>query len=328
SVERKRNPELFKAPILIVKAGLTSDFKVVGSISYSDIIFTKSVYGLKQYGSSKILEMVLGILSSHLFNYYILLIGSSTGIERETINDEEINSFSFKYSEKIIISVLNLIKLNRLIEIHKRKPLKENLKIVQYEKQFEEKEAELNQFIFDLYNLSDTEKDLIAYAQEITIPVLQAKNKKYREVCEDARLYKPYKALEKSELENYINIYQEHFLKFHSGGTNGYFNVRVFQSKNIIAIEFYIDKKKQKDEWINEPDTAKTMEKLATLGFQKVSNDLFIQKDTKTLNRDSFSVVKLNQYKYWHKAIARLDVIEFTEAMIKSQIEPQDGKNQ
>jgi hypothetical protein len=120
-------------------------------------------------------------------------------------------------------------------------------------------------------------------------------------------------------------VFKEHFSKFHNGGANGHFNVRVFQSENILAIEFYIDDKQHKDEWLNEPDNEKAMELLASISFQKISNALFIQKDIKTLKRNSFSVLKINQYKYWHKAIARLDVIEFSEAMVESQIQVSNG---
>lgn len=320
---------IIKAPLLLIKIGFSSDFKLVASSSEIDCVFTNSIYAIRAKSpNTQFLKNLLGCINSELMSFYMIMCGSSIGVEREQLINKELFPFPIVENENLAFQAKYLIKLKRLIEIHKRKPLKNNLQITQYEKQFEEKEVEMNELVFDLYNLSDTEKDLIAYAQEITIPVLQAKNKKYKEVYEDVRLYKPYKAIEKIELENYINIYKEHFEKFHSGGANGHFNVRVFQSKNIIAIEFYIDKLKHKNEWINEPDTTKTMEKLASLGFQKISNDLFIQKDTKTLNRDSFSVVKLNQYKYWHKAIARLDVIELTEAMIKTQIQPKNGKNQ
>jgi len=58
-----------------------------------------------------------------------------------------------------------------------------------------------------------------------------------------------------------------------------------------LAIEFYIDDKQHQDEWL---DNENELELLAYFGFQKVSNDLFIQKDVKTLDKDTFSVF-LNQ---------------------------------
>jgi len=326
-VDRKRVPELFEAPILLFKAGLTSDFKVIGSISYSDVIFTKSVYGLKQKSESNILEILLGLISSDLFNYFILNIGSSSGIERGALNDEEIKIFPYKHSNKIQDYSLFLIKLKRLIEIHKRKPLRDNIKITEYEEKFQQKEAELNELIFDLYKLSDTERELISYAQEITIPILQARKKKFREIRGDIKLYKPYKEVEKEEIENYVNLFIEHFSKFHQGGERGYINAIIYQSKNILAIEFKIEENKKELEWKNELDNDKALELLAGLGFQKISNQLFTQKDVKVLRSKSFSVLKIKQYKYWHKAIARLDIVEFMEAMIESQKQTSNAKN-
>ena len=143
----------------------------------------------------------------------------------------------------------------------------------------------------------------------------------------DPILSKPYKKLDKAEITDYINVFKEHFSKFHNGGANGFFNVRIFQSKNILAMEFYIDEFDHEDEWVKEPNNANAMELLAGIGFQKVSHKLFIQKDVKTLKQNSFAVLKINQYKYWHKAIARLDVIDFSEAMVQSQIQFSNGKN-
>ena len=196
-----------------------------------------------------------------------------------------------------------------------------------YQKQFEQTENELNELIFDLYKLSNTERDLITYSQEITIPILQAKNKKYKEIRKSVKLYRPYKSVVKPEIEDYINIFKEHFNKLHNGNERGYFNVKIIQSENILACEFSVDREKRDDIWQNIESNDKALELLVSLGFQKVSNGLFIQKDLKTLKRNSFSVAKPKQYKYWHKAIARLDIIEFMEAMVESQIIASDGKN-
>lgn len=326
--EAKRHPdfEMFEGSRLFIKKSLESNYNAIAAYTDEYCIYRDAVTAIKTKGEVNVLHQLLALLNSSLFTYYILQTGSSTGIEREIAhNEDEKFTFPLVKSTSILSNVKQLIKLKHKIETHKKSSVFNDIKISQYEEQFEEKEAKLNQLIFDLYNLSKTERDLITYAQEITIPILQAKNKKYRDVYRKPRLSRPHKKLVGAEITDYINIFKEHFSKFHNGGTNGYFNVRVIQSENILAIEFYIDAKQHDDEWTNKPDNEEAMERLASMGFQKVSNKLFIQKDVKTLKRNSFSVLKINQYKYWHKAIARLDVIEFSEAMVQSQIQVFNG---
>ncbi len=326
--EAKRHPdfEMFEGSRLFIKKSLESNYNAIAAYTDECCIYRDALTAIKIKGEVNILHQLLALLNSSLFTYYILQTGSSTGIEREVAHNED-EKFTFPIIERKNISskVKQLIKLKRKIETHKKSSIFNDIKISQYEKEFDEKEAELNHLIFDLYKLSKTEKNLIAYAQEITIPILQAKNKKYREVYKEPRLSKPYKKVDDAEIIDYINIFKEHFSNFHNGGKNGYFNVRIFQSENVLAIEFYIADKQYKDKWSNEPDNEKAMELLASIGFHKISNELFIQKDVKTLKRNSFSVLKINQYKYWHKAIARLDVVEFSEAMVQSQIQASNG---
>jgi hypothetical protein len=316
-----RNEKVFKnPPMILIKQGFNTNYELVSSISYISAIFTRSIYSISTNTANKeIIENILGLVNSNLMNYYILTNCLSSINERERLVNEELNDFVILENHLIITLVKDLIKIRRLIEIRKYKLNIDNICISEYEELFAKKENELNQLVYQLYNLSDTERDLISYTQEITIPILQAKSKSYKEISENSNLFKPYIELKSDEISDYINIFMEHFSLSHNGGKNGYFNTRIFKSQNILAIEFYIDSIKHEVERNYNLENNIILENLSSLGFQKVSNQLFIQKDIKVLKSNSFSVVKPNQYKYWHKAIARLDLIEFQEAMINSQ---------
>lgn len=326
--ERIRPESFFKIPpTLLIKKGLTADFKLIASITHIPCVFAQSVYGIKSKKcESQLLENILGLISSDLICFYMMMCGSSTGVEREQLINNELRPIPFIESKIVPSIITNLIKTQRLIEIHKRKSFPDNLKINKYQDQFESYMLELNYHIFELYGISEIEKDLISYCQEITIPILQARNKKFREILNTNKLSRPFKKVSNPEIIEYINVFKGHFSKFHNGESNGYINARILHSENIISIEFYIDKKQRPDRWIEEPDNTKALELLASFGFQKVSNELFIQKDVKTLKKNSFSILKLNQYKYWHKAIARIDTLEISEAMLQSQMQFSDGK--
>jgi hypothetical protein len=55
------------------------------------------------------------------------------------------------------------------------------------------------------------------------------------------------------------------------------------------------------------------------LSFENVGQNLFIQKDIKGFENDGFYVIKPNEYKSWHPALAYLDLSEFIEALHNSK---------
>jgi hypothetical protein len=64
-------------------------------------------------------------------------------------------------------------------------------------------------------------------------------------------------------------------------------------------------------------DEKQILEKIAkSSSVSKISKEIFIQKDVKGFEQDSFYIIKPNEYKCWHRAMAWYDVSE-----IKSMIE-------
>ena len=81
-------------------------------------------------------------------------------------------------------------------------------------------------------------------------------------------------------------------------------------------------------EFVKEVTTEKKLfEKLATLSISKIASstdsefNLFIQKDIKGFEENSFYIIKPEEYKCWHRAMAWYDVAEFKEAIQKSELE-------
>ena len=58
------------------------------------------------------------------------------------------------------------------------------------------------------------------------------------------------------------------------------------------------------------------LELLSVLGVEKITDKLFIQKDVRGFENDGFYIVKPNEKRLWHKAIAHLDVNEFRDAIL------------
>jgi hypothetical protein len=78
------------------------------------------------------------------------------------------------------------------------------------------------------------------------------------------------------------------------------------------------DEKNEKDpiSWESKSEND-LISKLLSLGYRKITEALFIQKDVRGFERDGFYIVKPNEKKLWHKAIAYLDAEEFADAMLR-----------
>lgn len=298
--------EIFQAPMLLIKSGLQNDFKIVASISVRDAVFTKSIFSIKSFSDKSILNKLLGILASELLTYYIFIAGTSTGVEREQLFDKELLTIPIVLNDDIGKIAESLLELHNLADAP------ENFELGLHQSKIQKKESELNQRIFELYKLDETERDLLKYAQEISIPILQGKTD-----------HSAFARLSSSQWEDYARLFVDHFSKFHNNKQNGFFRAEIYETPSVLAMNFKISREKPNQIVSRKTETGNEnfVEFLAGIAFQKISNKLFIQKDIKGIRKDSFYVIKPNQYKYWHRAVARLDIIEFENSMMQSRME-------
>ena len=70
-----------------------------------------------------------------------------------------------------------------------------------------------------------------------------------------------------------------------------------------------------------EKENENLLKKIASLGTEKITENLFIQKDIRGFEKNGFYIIKPNEKKLWHKAIAYLDVDEFMDAILRVEQE-------
>lgn len=303
-VHRDRNPELFDKNILLITGGVSNKFRSVCGISYEKAVFKSSLTGVKAISQKDIgtLKSISAILNSNFFSYYIIQNGSSAGIEREEVHDEEKWEVPYNSSKELISLVDEIEKVAS--EMYSSW-MNDHLK----EKQFDNIEYKIEQHLYSLFQLSEQEKSLIDYSSTITIPLLKGDSTQKKKVISKL----PYKA---NLLKNYSQIFINHFGKRFS--PNRYFEVEILYSNHTILIKFKIlsTPSKEKDSIVwkqtGDLDLLKT---ISTLSFENVSDNLYLQKDIKGFESDFFYIAKPNQYKSWHPALAYLDLSEFIEAL-------------
>lgn len=319
-LHRPRNIILFRAPFLLIKKGIDSEFKAVSALSLKDAVFTDAFSSIKCYNVAQIpfLRQLSGIFNSKFFSYYLLLTSSSLGIEREQAHDKE-EKFNIPIplgSKKTDLQVVKIIKEIELVLEHQAYVESTETRLSE---KFKTDENILNELInklekkiLQLYRVNSQEESLIRYALDVTIPIIQRK--------QAPKLFSriPYGS---SDLEEYSNVFLSHFNStFNNNGLR--FNIEIMHSAYIIGMYFKVREQTNGENkqisWIKNSDTDAILKRFAKIGWTEISQELFVQKDIKGFEEDGFYVIKPNEYKCWHPSLAYMDVNEFIDALMKS----------
>ncbi|GIZ07824.1 N-6 DNA methylase [Flavobacterium sp. UMI-01] len=308
-VHRDRNPKLFDNNVLLITEGISNRFRAVSGISYEKAVFKSSLTGVKSISEDGIdvLKSIAAVLNSCFFSYFILKTGSSIGIEREQTHDEEKWEVPYVSSEKLVKQV------NKVEEISRK--LFANLMQDNFLKsELENEKIKIEEELYNLFELSKQEENLINYTNYITIPLLKGKDLERKKVISKI-------AYKGSILEDYAQVFISHFEnRFNSD--NKYFEVEILYSNHTILMKFKVipenSKEKNKILWKKEGDK-ELLKNISNLSFENLSHNLFMQKDVKGFEEDFFYIAKPNQFKSWHPAMAYLDLSEFIDALHNSK---------
>lgn len=298
---------IFNSPTLLITGGITTEYKCVSAIMYEDALFKSSLTAIKAINNDGIdkLKSICALLNSTFFSYYILSSGSSAGIERKESHDEEKWGMPFSTNNEII----NLVsQMEKLLNDHYESILNnESIKL-----EIANIYNEIDNQIFYSYNLSSLERSLIDYSANISIPLRTGK--KYDEIFK--RIV--YKDL---VLENYAKIFIDNFGAIYNKEGH-FFEAEIIHSNHTIAMYFRVIPNKSKSSkkiiW-SQKGYKDLLSTFSRLSFENVGQNLFIQKDIKGFENDGFYVIKPNEYKSWHPALAYLDLSEFIEALHNSK---------
>ncbi|MBN1294083.1 MAG: N-6 DNA methylase [Candidatus Latescibacteria bacterium] len=319
-VHRNRDLRLYQGTALLVKKGITDTFNTISAISYEDRVFTDSVTAIKLFDDKNTNELksIEAILNSNFFSYYIFNVGSSTGIEREQGHNIEKFNSPFVSSPCLIDLVTKIEHIQRTINENKLSFTVNNQNL---EYEYQNLLSEIENEIEKLFMINSQEKSLIDYTDEISIPLIKKrdKNNVFRKI-----------AYEDEYLEKYAKIFINHFNNIYNSDGN-FFNVEILYSPHIIGMNFSIIPFKSKTEnqmiWLNDDSSVNMLNRFALLSFKDISYNLFVQKDIKGFEENSFYVIKPNEYKLWHQAIAYLDLSEFIDAITKSGMKQRKHAN-
>jgi len=171
-------------------------------------------------------------------------------------------------------------------------------------------------YFFSPFSILFSDTLLVDYTNSITVPTI-AKPRGY-----EKELFNSIPFNDKL-LEEYINVF---LARFKMSFNKKHLRAEIWHTENIIGIFFkvVVDNSSNTEDisWLEKQNDV-ILKKIMSLGVQKITDNLFVQKDIRGFEKDGFYIIKPNEKKLWHKAIAYLDVDEFADAILKAGREAQ-----
>ncbi len=336
-VDHTGYPDIYLKPHLIIRQGINK--RVTASLLDYNAVFPKALFGIHSKKDKKIINFLSSYFSSSLTSYLLFNIAPRWGVERDVIDKKNFEALPIPEIGTEIIETINK-KYNDLIKkvkIEHEKVYNETLKEQQgffsnysNELDFYEKVRELtntklieeNKFegyfddiIYELFGVDNEEKSLIDYTLNVSIPLFRQKEKVKKEE-------NPFRNVSKCEIENYIKVFFEKNQSFLDW--KGIYMVAevYFDKRNYIIVNFEYKTEKPNSK-INYPKDNEKHDKFSFLSNlfalpENISENLFMQKDLRGFEKTSFYVIKPNEFKNWHPAVAYLDYYEFKDAFLKA----------
>jgi hypothetical protein len=301
---------------IILKGQTLLESDLVVSYSQGKAIFRNDTFLLTTNQQCK-LELVLSEMIAKLYPYFIFLTSSTWGVStRPAIRLKEYLSFPFiqPNSEKIHLLVNLINGFLQPFKAHYQQELPMGELPIDYKIL-----DEINEIINQVYEISPLEKDLIDYVLDVSRYQFQA--------SKIQKIIKPVSA-DIDYLTQYATIFIDEFSKIYY---DQYLQVEVYSLDYFIAMNFVFHKEKPDNYeqiiFSNNKNISSVLIRLANnLSISQITNaedsqnNLFLQKDIKGFEKESFFIIKPNEFKCWHRAMAWYDVAEFKDEIQKAEL--------
>lgn len=283
-IHRPRNPEIYKAPYVLLKKGLDcANYSIKAVYAEKDFLYRETINCIKgSENEKKVLLNICGLLNSSLFSYFNLMLGSSAGIEREQIFLEELADYPYAYSDELV-------------------ELVQAMQEEEYDGTMDDLHNTLNQCVLKMYGLQGN--FFVDYVLSIQIPMLCGN---YREKKCDVKMMKEYASIleklwdehfEKSEVNHTIIIYPNIKSKFAA-----------------LQVELSFEKKAESVRVVDNVD--ENIDLLTNFMIYQLNDCFYQTKNIVQFSEDSFVIVKPIESKNWHPAMAVKDSYKILNAVL------------
>jgi methylase of polypeptide subunit release factors len=324
-LERGRDVHLFKGNKIVITRRPKKESDICISICLEDAVFRSSVYIVPLSGRHELLNYLFSLFTSKLFTYFQYLTTSNWGIYHPEINKAEYLAFPFwDYGTQELQELEQLVNdfLQSHIQHHREFNLGSPLNL-------DHILVKINDLVNRQFGIQDFEKDLIDYAFNISRYQFQGERRQ-KIVTDFTFSDKNHYRNQNLVLTSYAKVIENELSKMYNDES---IKTKIFVWKYFIAVYFSLEEStnlNQSVDFVHVSDNDSQFIKniVEAVGITDYANNatgdpsrnLFIQKDIKGFEQNGIYIVKPNEYKCWHKAMAWYDIAEIKEAIEEAEI--------
>jgi hypothetical protein len=296
---------------LLVKRGIEEKTvdkgRIVARFEAEPFCFTNAINGIKLKSPEEWkYKTILGILWSSVARYFFFMTSSNWGLWHHEIHlDDELLQLPVildrsNPATKRVITIVDKLRNyhpKKRDILHPHGPFEEEI-----EAQRREWERELDEVVFELYELNDEQRDLIRDFWEVTLPFF----------------YRPFdsigamQAVKRGDLpwiENYINIFCLRWNAYLGGDEEMRGEVHIGAHGNMLAVEFYAaDKNDPYDLKAKDNSWGSILDRIGEvlpqpMGISQIILDGFVH----VVSDSGIIIIKRNEKRFWTRSLARED---------------------
>ncbi|MBL7951467.1 MAG: SAM-dependent DNA methyltransferase [Flavobacteriales bacterium] len=281
-----RKRRIYEGPkVLIKKALIPETYDNYAVYTERDLVFNDSMSSI--YGDKvdvQLLAALTLILNSKLFGYYLLMTGSSAGVEREQAFNLERLAFPVRVTEAFMAEAHGLMtEMQKLLGGD--------------ELSVEEKLSELEErawaAVAELYEMSREEIDLVDYARKVSIPLVQGRDEMFAPPTGE-------------DVAAYLTIYSEHFARVQKH-LPAVPKLSVIGGHNHVARAVLVSFNNTDGE---EEALVKLKSYLEQAMFVSQAGHIIQHHTVYYFENNLMIILKLNEKRHWNRASARVDLAE------------------
>jgi type I restriction-modification system DNA methylase subunit len=326
---RGKTEDIYSGRRILFKRGVSTklaNHQLVVRYRDDKFCFRNSIHCIKLINQcdNKLYFLITGFLWSSFAKYYLFNISSNWGLWHDEIHLQELLEFPLppkltgRYANNVISIVKKLYNYKPYIKdiIHPDGIAEEEIK-----EQRRQWETELDEAVFDLYDFSDAERDLIRDFCEVTLPFF----------------YKPYDSIgvipaiagnDISWIQNYAERFALRWEPYLNKDEVMRVDIHIGASGNMIAMEFYPanmgdpwDLRPKNDSW------SYILEEIAkTLPRPMGTSQILLEGIVHAITDDAIIVIKRNEKRFWTRSLAREDADSTLYKAMKFEIDQSRGE--
>jgi N-6 DNA Methylase len=268
--------------------------------------FYRSLYGLKLVEQDEWChKLVLGILWSSLARYYFFMTSANWGLWHHKLLYEELMRLPIVLAKRdsVTRTIITIVEKLRNFRPHKHDLLHPGgLPETEIVAQRRIWEAELDEAVFELYGLSEEQRDLIRDCCEVTLPFF----------------YRPFGSVgawpavahsDLSWMETYTHIFSRRWNAYLEDAVEMRATLHVGAHDNMVALEFFPADKS--DPWDLNPKDDSWQNVLDQIGNalpQRMGDSqIIVDGVVHAVSDDAIIVIKRNERRFWTRSLARED---------------------